>query len=180
MWWIRLIVKLGTVKWNPGIDPSVDITKERQRLFEQYRRLPGEPKLKLRSRTGEMMVTFYNYVLHKPSESDEDDDEDEPDSDSYDGNCEQNKESTCRPVPLQYLYEIKGDELEMIPRRNLLRFLPGNSEDAAGRSKKPKDPGGNLRIMCVIIPNYLPTWGEPRADLDREFPTPTCANVGFP
>lgn len=154
--WIRLIVKLGTVKWNPGIDPSVDITRERQRLFEQYRRLPGEPKLRLRSRTGEMMVTFYNHVLHKPSESDEDDgDDDEPETDSYDENYKQSKASTCRPVPLQYLYKIKGDGLEMIPRRDLLRFLPGNSEDVAG--KKPRNPGGNLRIMCVIVLYYFPT-----------------------
>lgn len=153
--WIRLIVKPGTVKWNPGTDPSVDITRERQRLFEQCRRLPGEPKLKLRNRAGEMMVTFYNHVLHKPSESDEDDgDEDESETDSYDENYKQDKRSTCRPVPLQYLYEIKGDGLEMVPRKSLLRFLPGNLEDAAGMSgpaKRPKNPGGNLRIMCVIL-----------------------------
>lgn len=134
----------------PATDPSVDITKERQRLLEQHRRLPGEPKLNLRSRAGEIMVTFYNYVLHKPPESDEDDgEEDVLDTDSSLDGRQDDKESTCRPVPLQYLYKFRGDELEMISRRDLLRFLPKNPGDAA--HKRSKNSGGDLRIMCVLL-----------------------------
>lgn len=160
--WIRLIVKLGKVGWRPGTDPSVNITKERQRLLEQCRRLPGEPKLKLRSQVGEVLVTFYNRVLHSPPDEDEDDaDEYESEPDSSEEQ-EQKQRSTCRPVPLQYLYKIRNDGLEMIERKDLFDYLP---KPEGNGSRKRINSSGNLRIMYVIILYYALSRGESRVDL---------------
>lgn len=158
---IRLTVGLGALEWRPGTDPSIDITEERQRLLQQCRRLPGEPKLKLRSRVGEILVTFYNYVLHKQPGPDSDDAE-ESDSDSVSSiaEYEECERPTCRPIPLQYLYKIRNDDgvLEMIAREDLLDYLPRNSDsENAGEQYgvAPRSSNGNLRIMYVIIIYYV-------------------------
>lgn len=141
--------------------------KERQKLLEQCRRLPGDPKLKLRSRVGEVLVTFYNHMLHGPPEQDEDDAEEfESDPDLSAEEEERGRVSTCRPVPLQYLYKIQGDGLEMIAKEDLFGYLPRNPGDTVelSRGKGRSDLDGNLRIMYVIILYYFPTRGEAHVD----------------
>lgn len=143
----------------------MNITKERQRLLEQCRRLPGDPKLKLRTRVGEVLVTFYNHVLHNPPDEDEDDGdeyESEPDLPSSPDPEDQKQKPNCRPVPLQYLYKIRNDGLEMIERKYLFGYLPNPEGNG---SRKRINSSGNLRIMYVVILYYALSRGESRVDL---------------
>lgn len=178
-------------EWPSG--SSIRNPVQRQRLLKQYNRLPGDPKLNVvQSQDGEILVAFYNHVLHYQPEPDEDledagerlpsenedEDEDEQDteekppsgdknevgqsveenlsSDDEDGDEQDigDEKPICRPVPLQHLYKLEGNKLEMLQKKDLLRYLPGSPNTTTGSSetttKKHKNAPGNLSIMYAI------------------------------